>query len=107
MGAGQLGTTAKRAYKQAMGEMSFDFPPDLRRWIEERVAEGRYADAGDYVRDLIRRDQDGFHPDAEETPEYIAWVRERVAEAQAAPLIDRDPRDIIDELIAKRRTARG
>lgn len=91
-----------------MGEMSFDFPPDLRRWIEERVAQGRYADAADYVRDLIRRDQDGVLPDPiEETAEDIAWVREKIAEAQASPLLDRDPRDIIDELIAKRRTARG
>ena len=38
-----------------MGEMSFDFPPDLRRWIDARVAEGRYADAEDYIRDLVCR----------------------------------------------------
>ncbi len=41
-----------------MGEMSFDFPPALLRWIEEQVAGGRYADAADYVCDLIRRDRD-------------------------------------------------
>ncbi|MBA4009162.1 MAG: type II toxin-antitoxin system ParD family antitoxin [Erythrobacter sp.] len=95
-----------------MGEMTFNFPPALMRWIEAQVAEGRYADAGDYLRDLVRRDQDGLLPDcevdsAEETPEYIAWVREKVAEGLASGVIHRDPRDVLDEIVATRHLRRG
>jgi antitoxin ParD1/3/4 len=32
-------------------------PPTLLDWVEAQVKSGRYVDAGDYVRDLIRRDQ--------------------------------------------------
>ncbi len=35
--------------------MNVSLPEALKRWAEERVAEGRYSD---YVRDLMRRDQD-------------------------------------------------
>jgi antitoxin ParD1/3/4 len=87
-----------------MGEMSFDFPPELRRWIEVRLAEGRYADAEDYVRDLIRRDQEGLLP---ETPEDVAWLREKIAEGLASGIVDRDPRDVIEDIIAERRARRG
>jgi len=91
-----------------MGEMSFTFPPDLESWIEARVAEGGYADAADYMRELVRRDQEGlFAPPAEETPEYIAWVREKVAEGLASGIIDRDPRDVLDEIVARRKERRG
>ncbi len=40
--------------------LTIDFPPDLRAWIDYRLAEGRYIDAGEYLRDLIRRDMDGL-----------------------------------------------
>jgi antitoxin ParD1/3/4 len=30
----------------------------MKDWVEERVKSGRYANASDYVRDLIRRDQE-------------------------------------------------
>lgn len=89
-----------------MGEMSFDFPPDLRRWIETRLAEGRYADAQDYLRDLVRRDQEGLLPGREadeESPEYIAWVREKIAEGEASGIAEGDPREFIQSLIARRR----
>lgn len=95
-----------------MGEMSFTFPPDLESWIEARVAEGRYADAADYMRDLVRRDQEGLlapttEDTAEETPEYIAWVREKVAEGLASGLCDKDAFQVLDEIRAGRADRRG
>ena len=94
-----------------MGEMSFTFPPDLENWIEMRVAEGRYADAAEYVRDLIRRDQEGLLADgndtAGDTPEYIAWVREKIAEGEASGFIERDAREVLAEIIAERHARRG
>ncbi len=32
-------------------------PPTLLDWVEAQVRSGRYVDASDYLRDLIRRDQ--------------------------------------------------
>lgn len=86
-----------------MGEMSFTFPPDLESWIELRLAEGRFADAADYVRDLVRRDQEGLVMDpVEDTPEYIAWVREKIAEGEASGISDQDAFEFLDDLRAGR-----
>lgn len=41
-----------------MATMNVSLPDAMREWIEERVKSGRYANASDYVRDLIRRDQE-------------------------------------------------
>ncbi len=95
-----------------MGEMTFNFPPALMRWIEAQVAEGRYADAEDYLRDLVRRDSEGLlgesEPDpAEETPEYIAWVREMVAEGLASGVCEKDAFEVLDEIRANRKVRRG
>lgn len=38
--------------------MNVSLPEGLKQWAEARVAEGRYSSTSDYVRDLIRRDQD-------------------------------------------------
>lgn len=41
-----------------MATMNVSLPDRLKDWVEKRVKSGRYANASDYVRDLIRRDQD-------------------------------------------------
>ena len=40
--------------------LTIDISSDLQAWIDQRLAEGRHVDAGDYLRDLIRRDQEGI-----------------------------------------------
>ena len=84
-----------------MGEMSFTFPPDLESWIETRLAEGRHADAADYVRDLIRRDQEA----ASRWEEDTAKVRLAIEEGEASGIADVDPLEFIDTLIARRGSA--
>ncbi|TRO79754.1 type II toxin-antitoxin system ParD family antitoxin [Trichloromonas acetexigens] len=39
-----------------MATMNISLPDQMKEWIEECVQSGRYANASDYVRDLIRRD---------------------------------------------------
>lgn len=80
-----------------MGELSFNFPPDLQQWIEARLAEGRYADAGDYIRDLVRRDQERASLWEEDT----ARVRKLIEEGEASGLSDEDPFALIERLVAK------
>ena len=41
-----------------MATMNVSLPKDLTKWAESRVAEGRYSSVSDYVRDLIRREQE-------------------------------------------------
>lgn len=87
-----------------MGAMTYDFPPDLRRWVEQRLAEGRYADEADYFRDLVRRDQEGVLP---ETPKEIAWMREQVALGLASGVCEKDAFEVLDEIRAKRESRRA
>lgn len=37
--------------------LELSIPDDQREWIGAQVAAGRYASASDYIRELIRRDQ--------------------------------------------------
>ena len=41
-----------------MATMNVSLPDLMREWVEDRVKSGQYANASDYVRDLIRRDQE-------------------------------------------------
>ena len=41
-----------------MAQMNVSLPDPLKEWCETQVRLGRYATTSDYVRDLIRRDQD-------------------------------------------------
>ena len=77
-----------------MTELSISVPPALERFVESRIAEGRYADAGDYLRDLIRRDQ-------AEVDEDATWVRARIAEGEASGYLEADARDVLKEIMAK------
>ncbi len=39
-----------------MATMNISLPDQMKNWVEECVQSGRYANASDYVRDLIRKD---------------------------------------------------
>jgi antitoxin ParD1/3/4 len=41
----------------ASNTMSFALTPELRTYIDERVASGNYGNTSEYLRELIRRDQ--------------------------------------------------
>ena len=41
-----------------MATMNVSLPDTLRDWVEEQVKGGKYANTSDYIRDLIRHDQD-------------------------------------------------
>lgn len=39
-----------------MATMNISLPDQMKNWVEESVKTGLYANASDYVRDLIRQD---------------------------------------------------
>jgi len=41
-----------------MATMNVSLPETMKKWVNTQVKTGRYGNASDYVRDLIRRDQD-------------------------------------------------
>jgi len=42
----------------SMATMNVSLPDPMKVWVEAQTQDGRYSNASDYVRDLIRRDQD-------------------------------------------------
>ena len=47
-----------------MATMNVSLPGPMKHWVEQQAETGRFSNASDYVRDLIRRDQqraDGMH----------------------------------------------
>ena len=41
-----------------MATMNVTLPEPMKDWVEEQARTGRYSDPSDYMRDLIRRDQE-------------------------------------------------
>ncbi|MES2443163.1 MAG: type II toxin-antitoxin system ParD family antitoxin [Pseudomonadota bacterium] len=77
-----------------MTQLSILMPPALQDWVDTRLAEGAYADAAEYLRDLVRRDQEAVEDDRR-------WVRAMIEEGLASGVIDADPRDILKEIMAE------
>lgn len=91
-----------------MTEIRTIVPAELDDWVKSRLADGGYPDPGEYLLDLIRRDQLGLVAEPEEdSPEQIAWLRERIAEGLASGVSKEDPFEFLDRLIAKHRPSHG
>lgn len=56
--------------------MNISLPDPMKQWVESRTHGGRYSNAGDHVRDLIRRDQ--------ERSDKVAQMQRLVDEARAS-----------------------
>ena len=83
-----------------MAQLNISIPSALKSWIDHRVTEGRYSSASDYMRDLVRRDQ-------ESEPNDVEWVKTMLAEGEASGISDEESEKIIENIIARRRARRG
>lgn len=81
-----------------MAQLNISVPDALKNWIDTRLAQGRFSSPSDYVRDLVRRDQ--------ERADEIAWVQAMIDEGMASETLGQDPRDVIDEILAQGRAQR-
>ena len=63
--------------------MMVDLPPALATFVKDLVAQGRYADEADVVRDALRRLAE--HDLDPETGLAISVLRAELAEAEAGP----------------------
>lgn len=41
-----------------MATMNISLPEPMREWVQNQIEGGKYASSSDYVRDLIRKDQE-------------------------------------------------
>jgi antitoxin ParD1/3/4 len=76
--------------------MNLSLPPALKSWVDHKVSEGRYSSASDYVRDLVRRDQEAAMSETE-------WLRGLIAEGLASGVVDEEPEAVIEKIIARRK----
>ncbi len=64
-----------------MATMNVSLPDPMKDWVEAQARTGRYSNASDYVRDLIRRDQERAADLAElqrlVTAGLASWVSDR------------------------------
>jgi antitoxin ParD1/3/4 len=72
-----------------MATMNVSLPKPMKDWVEAQAGKGRYSNASDYVRDLIRRDQ--------ERAAAIAELQRSIDEGLASGISDRSKADILRE----------
>lgn len=72
---------ATNRYMPNRTTMNVSLPEPMRAWVESRVKTGDYANASDYVRDLIRHDQAQEKDAVDE--EAMAAIRQGIADLKA------------------------
>lgn len=77
-----------------MSQLNVSLPSGLKEWVDSRVAQGRYSSASDYVRDLVRRDQDAAMDETE-------WLRDMIAEGIASGVVEKDAKEVLREIMAE------
>lgn len=69
-----------------LSSMNVSLPKAMKGWVEDKAKSGQYSNASDYVRDLIRRDQ--------EREAKIAHMQMLVDEARSGGVSSRSMEDI-------------
>lgn len=76
-----------------MATMNVSLPGQMKQWVEKQSETGRYSNASDYVRDLIRRDQ--------ERADKIANLQRFVSEGIESGIGSRSMADLQDAALAR------
>jgi antitoxin ParD1/3/4 len=69
-----LAKFANIRYRNGMATMNISLPASLKGYVDQQVAERGYSTSSEYVRELIRKDQDRQH------------LRKLLLEGAASPL---------------------
>jgi antitoxin ParD1/3/4 len=73
-----------------MPQLNVSLPDGLKKWAEARVAEVRYSSASDYIRDLLRQDQD--------RAAELRWLQAEIDKGLASPIDPRPVRQIFADV---------
>lgn len=86
----RLAKICQRRYDSSMGTMNISLPDALKSFVDDQVTSRGFGTSSEYVRELIRRDQDRLHlrglllaganskPSAPANAAYFASLRERL-----------------------------
>lgn len=80
-------------YNENMDPLNLSLPTELQAYVDARVAAEGFSDSAAFLRDLIRRDQDEHAAD-------IRRVQALIQEGIDSGIVDAEPEDILDEIIA-------
>ena len=80
-----------------MATMNISLPDALKAWVEEQVKTGRYGNSSDYVRDLVRRDQE--RADAREK------LQQMVDEALASGILEMGREELLARVMDRAQAA--
>ena len=73
-----------------MANVNVSMPDPMKQWVDGQAESGRYLDAGDYLRNLIRQDQ--------ERTTKISAMQRLVDEGLASGTADETMEDILQSL---------
>lgn len=76
-----------------MATMNISLPKKMKDWVEKRVSEGSYANSSDYIRDLIRED--------EERRQVYDEIMQAAEDGLASGLSERTPQEIVEATLAE------
>jgi antitoxin ParD1/3/4 len=82
-----------------MATMNVSLPDTMKEWVETQARSGRYGNASDYVRDLIRQDQ--------ERADKITAMQRLIDEGLASGVTEDTMDDILAEARRQARARRG
>ena len=74
-----------------MATMNISLPDEMKEWVEEQAATGRFSNVSDYVRDVIRREQG-----------MVARLQGLVDEALESGFVEMSPKELFEDI--KRRS---
>ena len=80
-----------------MATMNVSLPTQMKEWVEAQSETGKFSNSSDYVRDLIRRDQ--------ERQQKIAHMQRLVDEGLQSGISDLTMEEIAE--LARKRAASG
>lgn len=76
-----------------MATMNVSLPKKMKDWVEKRASDGPFANSSDYIRDLIRED--------EERQRVYDEIMEAAEHAIAGGFSERTPEEIRDAVLAE------
>lgn len=82
-----------------MATMNVSLPDPMKDWVESQAKSGRYSNASDYVRDLIRRDQ--------ERAGKLAELQKLLTDGLESGVSDRTIDEVLKAAREQAKTARG
>ncbi len=82
-----------------MPQLNISLPAALKSWVDDRVGDGHFSSASDYVRDLIRREA--------QRADALAELQAALDKGLASGVDDREPAQIFSDIRDKYAAARG